>query len=265
MSKKKKTQSNAKIAVIFFVLILMFVGLSLFFKLFLIVKDSKYDSSHVYNIAVSNGKSTEIISITKDNSISFIKPEENINLDLIGSYLKIPVDAKIHGSFLDLDNSPNKIFLDSMLKLKDIDSHLTVVDLVRLYFLSLLTKEKDILFHTISSNLDDASRDDSVRRVYLDSLIEKENKTIEIVNGTDISGLANRLSRLIVNMGGDVIIVATSDSPQKKSKIEYIDEKSYTVERLEEILQYKTNMLTQPGIADIRVIIGEDGLRDKSF
>ncbi len=66
-------------------------------------------------------------------------------------------------------------------------------------------------------------------------------------------------------MGGDVIIVATSDRAQKKSIISYTDEKSYTVQRLQKVLGYNVAKVDFDAIADITITIGEDKANSSPF
>ncbi|KKQ29054.1 MAG: hypothetical protein US43_C0009G0001, partial [Candidatus Levybacteria bacterium GW2011_GWA1_37_16] len=104
-----------------------------------------------------------------------------------------------------------------------------------------------------------------VGRLASDTSIEKDHQTIRIINGTEVIGLGNRLARLITNMGGDVIIVATSDSLIKKSSILYIDKKTYTVERLQKVLGYEVAKEENNAISDITIVIGEDKLNSLPF
>ena len=66
-------------------------------------------------------------------------------------------------------------------------------------------------------------------------------------------------------MGGNVIIVATSGSPQKKSKISYIDKETYTVRRLTKILKYETIRESNNAISDITITIGDDKINTSPF
>ena len=105
----------------------------------------------------------------------------------------------------------------------------------------------------------------SVGHLVSDAFIEKDKQTIQIINATNVSGLGNRLAKLVTNMGGDVIIVATGNIPRKKSVISYIDKKTYTVERLEKVLGYEVVKTTEDAISDITIVIGEDKINSTPF
>jgi len=60
-------------------------------------------------------------------------------------------------------------------------------------------------------------------------------------------------------------LVMTEDKPRKKSVITYIDKKTYTVERLQEVLGYEAIKEPSNAMSDVTVIIGEDKLEAIPF
>ena len=107
--------------------------------------------------------------------------------------------------------------------------------------------------------------DRTVDHLVSDAFIEKDKQTIQIINATNVSGLGNRLAKLVTNMGGDVIIVATENNLRKKSTISYIDKKTYTVERLQKVLGYEAVKDANNAVSDITIIIGEDKVNSAPF
>lgn len=92
----------------------------------------------------------------------------------------------------------------------------------------------------------------------LDPGIKNEQKTIAVLNGTNIPGLAQKYSRLISNLGGNVVI---SDNTSEKYKHSLVfGEKSLTENRLSQIFNSRYAILdTKPASrAQITVILGED-------
>lgn len=261
--KRESAQSNTKIAIIFFIILLFFVSLSLIFKIVLVVRAGQFDDSKRFTLSISNNKNLEVISLSPSTkSIAVFKLDKNIHPSEGGKFLKIPIDGTIAASSLDLSQKVNSLFFKAFLNYKNLQTNLTIIDILKLLFFAGGVPESKIIVKNISSGLSGADVDKIVRLVS-DELIEKDNQTIQIINGTDIGGLGNRLARLVTNMGGDVIIVATSDSPKKKSTILYIDKKTYTVERLSKVLGYDAIKSAEFAISDITIIIGED--KAKSF
>lgn len=257
--------SNTRIAVVFFVFLAFVVGISLTGKLIALIGASQFDDSRRFTLSITNGKSTEIMSFspaTKD--VVIFKFDSDIKGADAGRLLKIPVDGEISQNFLDLDTNVDKLFINTILNYGKIKTNLTVIDLIRLAVLAKTTPESAVSIKRVGDP-EGLDLNSLVGHLVSDLRVEKDNQTIKIINGAGVSGLGNRLARLITNMGGNVIIVATSDSPVSKSFISYIDNKTYTVERLEKILGYKAIKGVDNTVSDITITIGEDKANASPF
>lgn len=265
---KRKTApvvSNTKIAIVFFVFLAFVIGISLTSKLIALIGASQFDDSRRFTLSITNGKSTEIMSFSPvTKNVVIFKFDENANVTDAGKLLKVPIDGSITHSSLDLDIRVDALFINTILNYGKIKTNLTVIDLIRLTVLAKATPESAVNIKRVGDP-DGLDLDNLVGYLVSDPQIEKDNQTIKIVNGAGVSGLGNRLARLITNMGGNVIIVATSDSPVSKSFISYIDDKTYTVNRLEKILGYKATKGTDNAVSDITITIGEDKVNASPF
>ena len=267
MTKKKESRlRNTKIAIVFFVILLFFLSLSLVFKIVLIVRAGQFDDSKRFNLTISDNKKIKVISLSGNSkTITVFELRGNIGSKEAGQLLEIPVDGFILSSSLDLNQKPDKLFLESIFNAKTLQTNLTIIDLLKLLIFSKSIPSSLVVTKNISTDLTAPESDKIIGRLVSDELIEKDNQTIQIINGTDKEGLGNRLARLVTNMGGDVIIVATSDVLRKKSLISYIDQKTYTVERLEKILEYPAIKAGTDAISDITIVIGEDKISSSPF
>ena len=264
--KEKKTFSNTKIAVIFFIFLGFIVGISLIFKVILVVRQGQFDSSRRFTLAISNSKNLEVISLSPaKKSITVFKLDKNVPSVKAGQLLAIPIDGTIAANSLDLNQKINSLFFKTVLNYKSLQTNLTIIDLLKLAFFTSSIPERDIAAENISYDLSSADVDKIIGRLAADELIEKDNQTIQIIDGTDIVGFGNRLARLVTNMGGDVIIVATSDSPKKKSTVSYMNKKNYTAERLSKVLGFEIAKSEESGVADITITIGEDKVNSSPF
>jgi hypothetical protein len=88
---------------------------------------------------------------------------------------------------------------------------------------------------------------------------------MQIINASDVSGVGGRLANLVVNLGGDPILVTTAGNAQNASKIIYYQTKSYTVKRLSSYLGFPAQESDKQGISDITIIIGEDKVNKLNF
>mgnify|MGYP001610674747 FL=1 len=266
MKKKEQTISNTKIAIVFFVLLAFFISLSLVFKIVLIVRAGQFDDSKRFNLAISDNKTIEVMSLSGNaKTIAVFKLEQNIGNKEVGQFLEIPIDGFMLSSSLDLNQKPDKLFLESIFNTRTLQTNLTIIDLIKLLIFSKSIPPTSVDIKNISTKLTASESDKIVGRLVSDELIEKDNQTIQVINGTGIIGLGSRLARLLTNMGGDVIIVATSDDTHKKSLISYIDQKTYTVERLEKVLEYPVIKSGNDAISDITIVIGEDKVNSAPF
>ncbi len=257
--KKEQAVSNTKIAFIFFMLLAFFVSLSLVFKIVLVIRAGQFDGSKRFNLTISNNKNIEVMSVAPSTkTIAVFRLNKNIGSKQAGQFLEVPIDGFMQSNFLDLNEKADFLFLKAILNYKKVQTNLTIIDLLRLLFFSRTVAPGLVNTQEISEDLILSERDKIIGQLASDELIEKDNQTIQIVNETDIDGLGNRLARLVTNMGGDVIIVATGNSQKKASMISYIDQKTYTVEKLQKVLGYPVVRQANNAISDITIVIGED-------
>jgi len=266
MKKKKESRlRNTKIAIIFFIFLAVIAGVSGVFKIVAVVRAGQYDDSKRFTLSISSNKNLEVISFSpRTKSIAVFKLDKNVVPGRAGQFLEIPIDGRITTNSLDLNQKINSLFFRAVLNYKSLQTNLTIIDLLKLLFFTSSVPESAVSVKNISQGLTTEDMDKIVRLVN-DELIEKDNQTIQIINGTNIGGLGNRLARFITNMGGDVIIVATSDSPKMKSTIFYIGKKTYTVERLSKVMGYEAIKSAEFAISDITIIIGEDKVSSSPF
>lgn len=107
----------------------------------------------------------------------------------------------------------------------------------------------------------DAVKLDSALAQLSDPIIQGEHKTIAVFNSTSHVGLAQKGSRLITNIGGNVIITSNGQNEFKTSKV--IGEKSKTRQRLKQIFgkDDKIDSKQEEQVssrAQISVFLGED-------
>lgn len=274
MRKKRRPSKggNTKVAVVFIAFVLFIISISLAVKLIAILVQSQFDDSKRFTITVSSKKDIEVIVFSPGSaksgriSSSLLRLKLAGNLDKpIGQFLAIPIDGSIKGEFLDLDQRIDSLISGMVFNYNKLQTNLTIVDCIKLFIFARSLPEREIYTRNVPQNLEPGEIDKIVARSISDDKIKLDGRTIQIINGTNISGLGNRLARLITNIGGDVIIVATANNEQMFSEISYIDDKNYTVERLSKILGFKTTKVLGKKIADIVITIGEDSIYSLTF
>jgi len=264
MKEKEAALSNAKIAVAFFVFIIFIIGISLTFKFIAVLKSGQFDNSRSFSIGMSDGKHAQLVILSCDSKSIAVFKLTGIRAEEAGRTLRAPIDSFIASDSLDLNQKINSLFFTLIANYKKLKTNLTIIDLLRinLFARSIPQNSIDIM---VVKDMDKLALDKAINRLIADSFIEKDSQTIQIINGTSISGFGNRLAGLITNMGGNVIIVATENSPIKRSTISYIDKESYTVKRLQKVLGYDVIERKDSGMADITITIGEDSACSSLF
>lgn len=271
MGRRKKTNTNnLQIAAIFAIFVGSLLVISLLLKLFLLIRQSTFDGVNRFTIAVSNNKDAKtVISASSDTqSLSVLTIKGSIPLSRIGKFLETPIDGKISDSaYVEDLNQKNieKTLRSMILRYKNLQTNLTIIDLARLWFFSRTLSYSSILTSEISTTSEEEKIDKISYSLFSDPSIVEEKMSIQIINGTNVSGLGNRLARLITNMGGNVVVVSTSDEIIDHSQILYVRKNTYTVERLQKVLGFPTVETKQQGLSDITIKIGTNSLNSLVF
>lgn len=259
MKKKSSAHSkNLHLAVYFGFVVFFIILVSFAFKAFEVVKKSRFDGGNLFTVAVVTKTHTTFLSISpKDNSIVklTLKDVGGMKLD----ELKIPYDGYIvlDSSF---DENPKnyipKLFFSSI---KD-KSNLTVLDMFRLSLLSKGINSENIIQENFSINdVEDLEKFSSDN--FKDPVLTDENISVEIINSAGESGLGNTASKIVTNLGGNVVLVSTSKKTEEKSVI-LIKNESYTTRKLSKIFNIKAEVMTENSLSDVIIVLGKDRVEE---
>jgi len=263
--KKEHAVNNTKIVVIFFIFLTFIVGISLMVKVIAVIKASQFDNSKRFTLSLTNGKNIEIMSLSpRSKDIVVFKFNNNVEPAEAGRLLEIPIDGFVTFKSQDLNQKIDLLFKNAVINYNNVKTNLTIIDLFKLAVFTRSIPENSINVKIVK-DIGGLDLDKIVERSVIDPLIEEDHQTIKIINGTEVNKLGNRLARFIINMGGNVIMVATEINKVKKSSILYIDKKTHTVERLQKILGYEVVKNKDSAISDITIVIGEDKLNNLPF
>ena len=251
---------------LFLAIVFILIILSTLARLYYLVKNSSY-----------NGESKFTVAVIEDASHAFVisSGPQDVSLDEVlligkrngtpGKILGIPIDGTIEfPSGAAVKNVPSDILLSSLTP-GTIKKNLTILDILRFYLFTKAVTPNNYTQDSVRTSDDGTLIDKVSSNLFSDQKIVDEQKSIEIVNGTGIDGLGKRLERLIKNSGGNVIAVSNTHLPEQYSRIYYYQETSYTQNKIQEILQYPSVPIKNREIADIRIVIGEDGVREEVF
>lgn len=257
MPKKKVKQGNLQLAGIFIAVVLGLIFLSFTVKLAFVIKSSRFDGNHKFNVLIKGNNEEDVVSFSPNpRSISILKIV-NSSSDLANT-LAVPIDGMI-----DVKGDLNikdlvTILFKSELHLGNKVRKLTFLDLLRLILLSRTVSSSSIYLREFSNNLSNAQKDTVISLTFTDPSVYEENQSIEIINATAVNGLGAKLALFITNIGGNPILISNSDRQETTSKIIYFGQESYTVNRLSSYFNIQKEKASQKGIADVIIVVGKD-------
>lgn len=262
--REEQRKSNLKIAILFIAIVIFLIFISFLLKLIILYKDSNFDGKHRFTVAVVKNDKSQIVSVSPDNkTISLFTIDGKVKN--LNSFLKIPIDAYIYSSDLNIDRSNiSSGFFKEILNLNRNYSGVTIIDLFRLSYFAKSLPLTSIYEKNVSIGDEEVKINLLVDSFFTDQEILSEQKRIEIINGTDVSGVGGRLANVINNMGGDVILVLSSDK-ENESKVIYFDDMSYTVKKIASFLEFTVEKGKNKSIADVIIVIGKDKISEFKY
>lgn len=159
---------------------------------------------------------------------------------------------------------------------QNLETNLTFVDFIRLWFSAKFTRFDKIKFVDLESGpaltvltLADGTKaltadqklvDNLLLDLFKEQKIVQEHLTLGILNGTERAGLANRLARLITNLGGDVVSVINGQEKISRCQIKGNGQalESYTGQLLAKIYDCEKITDQTEARADLQITIGEN-------
>jgi len=271
MKVKHQQSENFRMAITFFVLVIFLIFISIVFKLFVFLKDSKFDGNHDFTLAIFQTGNVEIVNFEPSaKTISILNltnaQKNKLHVGNIGQKLEIPIDSKVENSFISIDKNNLSSQMIKIISGRGVGkSDLNFIDGLKLLLISKTIPENSITEKNLNYDETTGIEGNVMQSLFSDPSIVSEKVSIEIINGTKTYGLGNRLANLITNIGGNVVLVSNSDNPESLSKILYSGDKNYTIERISKSLGIKEIKTDRRSISDVTIIIGEDMGSSLSF
>ncbi len=264
--KNQHSEKTVRFALFFFLFIFLVIIGSFIIKGVSLVQSSLFDGEHRFSILFQSDNKTErfLLSVSpQENTISVFRLYgEGIKLlQEFSVHLGIPIDAFVEYRY----RSPFSplVLKDLVFDYRSVKTNMTFLDVVRLWMFvkrvpTYNITEKTYSFSSSEADLDKGVLDSLMSSLFTDTAISEEKRSIHIINSSGVSGLGNRVARIVTNMGGNVVAVSTGDSVLPVSEIMYSDEESYTLEKLQRIFRSKAVNTHKQAISDIVVIVGKD-------
>jgi hypothetical protein len=181
-------------------------------------------------------------------------------------FLAIPVDGSIQlKKEMSLPHDAGGILTKLLSQLHSTERDITTIDMTHLFIFTRSINTTDIEYKELKTNTDQKEIDTLTNGLFTDADVVDDNKTIEIINATTVPGLGSRLERMLKNMGANVVAVSSPQKVEKQSKIYYLSNLSYTVDKIASQLGYRMQLTKDRGVADIKIVVGEDMAKNEVF
>jgi len=254
--KRKKTSEGKSISLAFTFCLIIFVILFLYFgwKVIKVLSLSHFDSKHAYILEVDSPTQKEAITFLPDARVINILHVENMTSgSSLSAFLSVPIDAAVQSQETSLPELLKKqIFTLGK-------GGLPLVDAIKLWIYTHSIQQGNITNYALIAPSSQETLDVTVPKVFTDRVFYQEAATIAVINASGISGIGNKFAKYLTNIGGNVIMVNTGDSVQDATMLEYIGDDTYSVQKLERILQIRAKKLDKKNtLADITVTVGKD-------
>lgn len=246
----------------FFFIVLAFIGASLIVRFIFLYKGGTFTTSS-YSIYVRTEKSF-VISLDKNvskYSILFV-PTIVGDRTKVSTSLGVPIDGEVKANGITPENfaSFNTILSEITRPWDFTFQGMNVLDSIRFKIALHSVDDRNVLASSLKLSQDKevlGVSQDEIYNAFKDSVVVDEQKSIEIINGTDVTGLAGDVGQTIKNVGGNVVSIK-SGNEQDKSFL-YATTSSETVSRISKIVGVKPTIKENlSSIADIQIVLGSD-------
>ena len=249
--------------------VVLVILISLVIRGVLLFQQNVFDPAHHFTLAVTQqGIVKEIVSFNPQiPSISVLKIQ-----DKQIPYATLAKDYGITSDGYVQVDDPSPINADitalmwfGVLHTATLQSNLTIFDTVRLFLLSKNVATNNEVTSDITLHNQNTQTNTEIIQALTDPDISSESISIQIINASNITGMGQRLGKVLTNMGANVVDVSSSQTVQKKTTMAYFGDQSFTLEHLQHLLQVSPKKLTTQPIANIVITIGTDKSQTTTF
>jgi hypothetical protein len=258
-----------KMLVLYGLIVFFLVLVSFVFRAYSIIQTSKFDGQHRFTLVV--GEMTQAYGLisfepeTASVSLMTFSNGSSIPFSELNKKIGIIPDGYIKASYpLDLHGTIPSVLRSFIFHNNSIIKNVSIYDLMRFYFFASRTPASTISTQELSVSSDTGVFNREVSLLFTDTSFSQENKSIQIINAAGQSGLGSRLERVIANIGGNVVSVKTSVTPEVTSRLQYNGRETYTLGKLHSFLSIRKEVLKGPAVADIVIVLGKD-VKDTSL
>ncbi len=249
-SKKVKKSENLGLGIIFMLVIALIFLLSVVFKALDLYQKSEFNNDANFNLLLKSDSGAKYLSFSPKNQTINIVDIKGGQSDVRN--LEIPTDAT-----LNTNQEVTKTNIDSSVSSFVFKKGLNPFDSIKLL---LFTKSvpSDSVHESLVNTRDNLENDKKLVRIFSDPQIVSEKLTIQILNSSGVNGAGAKAAKLITNIGGNVILVTTTETETPGSSVT-ATRQSLTFKKIKNLLRGWGKVDPGMNLSDIKIIIGRDG------
>lgn len=252
----------------FFWIVILIVLISLLFRFFSLISGSAFRNNSFSILYIS--KNSKVINVDEKNkSVSFISIGDarpivkGRNSFFASVALGIPINGIIYdenknldpdfSEFISIGNEARMIlsFNTSFKNLNDYDLH-KVLSIAR------KAEKKDIQILNINI-VKENDLEEKLEGAFLDKTIIDSNYTVEIVNGTEVNGLASSVASLLSLRGYNIVFLQTTKGKfDENSYVGYEFERNNFIDSLQKLTDFEEKTITISKTADVTIYLGSE-------
>lgn len=271
--KKKAAQPNHDKSLKTFYLYVTCVILLIFGAIvvrgIILFQQNVFNPSRHFTLVVSQkGAVREIISFNPQvPSIAVLKlTDKTIQYATLAKEYGITSDGYMQvDDALPLNGDITALMFSTSMHLGTLQTNMTIFDTLRLCLLSKNVATNNEITREITLHDQSIHTDAKIIQALTDPDIASESVSIQIINASNITGMGQRLGKVLTNMGANVVDVSSSQSVQNTTTLAYYGGESVTLDHLQKLLQVRPKKLTAQPIADIVITIGTDKSQTTTF
>lgn len=263
---------SLKTVIIYAAIVAILIAASLTWKAVLIVQQSKFTNQH-FTLALSQNETVKELLVfdPADESMSVLRlADSKIKLNELVKQTGIATDGYINVNDTSsgiINDNISETLLSLALRYPSLQKNVTIFDAFRLSIYARNLPPNKLVIKEVSSSelLEDPLLRKTLIAFFSDDIVATENISIQVINAAGISGIAQRLERVLLYSGANVVSVTTASKKERQSKIKYFGEETYTLGKVQNFLGFQSEILQKKTIADIVIIIGEDSKNTTVF
>ncbi|MGI8420623.1 MAG: LytR C-terminal domain-containing protein [Candidatus Levyibacteriota bacterium] len=272
MKKKSAQHQSSKSLKTFYIysfIVFLLILISLIVRGVILFEQNIFDPVHHFILTVQQkGTVKEIISFNPQiPAVSVLRVDDkNIPYKTLAKEYGVPSDGYIQlDDSMPLTTDPTALMWTSIMHAATLDSNLTIFDSVRLFLMSKNVATNNEISTDVSLKNHNIMNTNEITQALTDLDIASESISIQIINATNITGMGQRLGRILTNTGANVVDVSSAKNSQKETTIAYFGDSSFTLTHLQKLLHVTPTKLTKQPIANIIITIGNDKRNTSAF